>query len=31
MKTINDRREKLKRTAEDGKISHAHGLAESKL
>jgi hypothetical protein len=31
MKTINHRRKKFKKTTEDGKISHAHGLAESIL
>jgi hypothetical protein len=29
MKTTNHRRKKLKKTTEDGKISHAHGLVES--
>jgi hypothetical protein len=29
MKATNHPREKLKKTAEDGKISHAHGLVES--
>jgi hypothetical protein len=28
MKTVTHRGKKLKKTKEDGKISHAHGLAE---
>jgi hypothetical protein len=31
MKTINLWKEKLKKTSEDGKISHAHGFVESTL
>jgi hypothetical protein len=31
MKIINHSREKLKKTSEDEKISHAHGLVESTM